>query len=88
MQNSAIASITEITGIPVKVKEDLEAAAEQQGISLNDRAWTWALALVKAAGGSPSADVLALAEREKRGEITTKDIIKYLDKKYKVNAYD
>jgi len=51
-------------------------------------AWTWALALVKAAGGSPSGDVLALAEREKRGEITTKDIIKYLDKKYKAKECD
>ena len=48
----------------------------------NEAAWTWALALVKAAGGSPSPDVLALAEREKRGEISTDDMIKYVTRKY------
>ena len=48
----------------------------------SEAAWTWALALVNASGGSPSSDVLALAEREKRGEISTDDMIKYVTKKY------
>ena len=49
----------------------------------SEAAWTWALALVNAAGGSPTPDFLALIEREKHGEITTKDMKKYLDEKYK-----
>ena len=101
MQNP---TITEITGVPVNVKKDWEAAAEREGIPLVDflitaandaiektsekqkraDAWTWALALVKAAGGSPTPDFLALVEREKRGEITTADMKEYLDRKYKV----
>ena len=56
--------------------------------SKNAEAWTWALALVKAAGGSPTPDFLALAEREKRGEITTADMKTYLDRKYKVKESD
>ena len=50
--------------------------------------WTWALALVRAAGGSPSDNVLALAEREIRGEITTADIKEFLDGKYMVKERD
>jgi hypothetical protein len=50
--------------------------------------WDYALGLASVDGLSPSPDVLALAEREKRGEITTADIKKYLDRKYKVNGRD
>ena len=46
--------------------------------------WDYALGMIKVDGLTPSPDVLALAERERRGEITTTDIKKYLDKKYKV----
>lgn len=48
--------------------------------------WNYALGMSKVEGLTPSPDVLALAEREKRGEITTADIKKYLDQKYKVTS--
>jgi len=78
MQNTA----TDIIDITLMDKEKAVVDSQSAG------AWTWALALVKAAGCSPSSDVLALAEREKRGEITTKDIIKYLNEKYKAKERD
>ena len=36
MQDTTIASVTEITGIPINVKKNWEAAAEKQGMSLVD----------------------------------------------------
>ena len=50
--------------------------------------WDYALGMSKVEGLTPSPDVLALVERERRGEITTADIKKYLDKKYKVKDRD
>ena len=56
--------------------------------SQSSEEWTWALAFVRAAGGSPTPDFLELVEQEKRGEITTADIKEYLDKKYKAEESD
>ena len=46
-------------------------------------AWDYALGLIKVDGLKPSKDFLELVEKEKIGEITDQDILKYLDKKYK-----
>jgi len=50
----------------------------------NYDAWDYALGLAGVDGVTPSPDFLAMVERERRGEITTADMKKYLDKKYKV----
>ena len=50
----------------------------------NYDAWDYALGMIKVDGLTPPPDFLALVERERRGEITTADIKKYLDSKYKV----
>lgn len=51
------------------------------GMSI-DKAWDFALGLIKIDGLSPSKEFLDLVEREKRGEITDKDIEAFLNKKY------
>ncbi len=40
--------------------------------------------MIKIGGLEPSKEYLELIEKEKRGEITTDDIRKVLDKKYRV----
>ncbi|WIV12697.1 antitoxin VbhA family protein [Proteiniborus sp. MB09-C3] len=50
----------------------------------NDKAWEYALGMIKIDGLEPSKEYLELIEKEKRGEITTDDIRKVLDKKYRV----
>jgi hypothetical protein len=52
----------------------------------NDKAWDYALGIIKVDGLEPSKEFLELVEKEKRGEITDKDIIKYLDEKYKMKS--
>jgi len=47
-------------------------------------AWEYVLGMIKIAGLEPSREFLEYAEKEKKGEITTDDIIKLLDKKYKM----
>lgn len=49
----------------------------------NDKAWEYALGMIKVDGLEPSKEYLELIEKEKRGEITTDDIRKVLDKKYR-----
>ena len=49
----------------------------------NDKAWEYALGMIKVDGLEPSKEYLELVEKEKRGEITTDDIRKVLDKKYR-----
>lgn len=49
-----------------------------------ERAWNYALGIIKVDGLTPTKDFLELAEKEKRGEITDADIIKALDRKYKM----
>ncbi|WMJ83180.1 antitoxin VbhA family protein [Oscillospiraceae bacterium MB24-C1] len=49
-----------------------------------EQAWNYALGIIKVDGLTPTKDFLELAEKEKRGEITDEDILKYLNQKYKM----
>ena len=49
-----------------------------------DKAWDYALGIIKVDGVEPSPEFLELVEKEKRGEITTNDIIKTLNERYKM----
>jgi|GEM_PF-275480 len=49
-----------------------------------EKAWNYALGIIKVDGLEPSPEFLKLVEKEKRGEITTNDIIKTLNEKYKI----
>lgn len=48
------------------------------------KAWDYALGIIKVDGLEPSKEFLELAEKEKRGEITDKDIKNHLDQKYQM----
>ncbi|MDR2160987.1 MAG: antitoxin VbhA family protein [Desulfovibrio sp.] len=48
------------------------------------QAWDYALGIIKVDGLEPSREFLAMAEKEKRGEITLKDIKLALDAKYRI----
>ncbi len=50
----------------------------------NEKAWDYALGMIKVDGLKPSKEYLKLIEKEKKGEITTDDIRKVLDKKYRL----
>ena len=50
----------------------------------NEQAWDYAIGIVQIDGIKPSDDFLALADKEKRGELTGDDIRRVLDKKYTV----
>ena len=80
MQNTVVAPV--IDKVADVSQEKITATRK------NNDAWDYAFGLASVDGLSPSPDVLALAEREKRGEITTADIKKYLDKKYKAKERD
>lgn len=49
-----------------------------------EKAWDYALGIIKVDGLEPSPEFLELVEKEKRGEITTNDIIKTLNGRYKM----
>ena len=49
-----------------------------------EKAWDYALGIIKVDGLEPSPEYLELVEKEKRGEITTNDIIKTLNERYKM----
>jgi hypothetical protein len=51
-----------------------------------EQAWDYALGLIQVDGLEPSKNFLEYVEKEKRGEITTEDIKKLLDVKYKAIA--
>jgi len=53
-------------------------------ITQKDKAWDYALGIIKVDGLEPSPEFLELVEKEKRGEITTNDIIKTLNERYKM----
>ena len=61
--------------IPETVKEDYSGKF---------KAWDYALGTIKVDGLEPSPEFLELVEKEKRGEITTNDIIKTLNERYKM----
>jgi hypothetical protein len=48
------------------------------------KSWDYALGMIKVDGLTPSKDFLKLVEQEKNGTITTADIKRTLDKKYKI----
>jgi hypothetical protein len=46
----------------------------------NEKTWNYAIGIVQVEGIKPSDDFLALAEKEKRGELTNEDIRRVLVK--------
>ena len=48
--------------------------------------WNYSLGLIQIDGLTPSDEFLELVEKEKRGEITTADMKKALDTKYKMKG--
>ncbi len=49
-----------------------------------DKKWDYALGMINVDGLEPSPEFKKLIEKEKRGEMTTDDMRKVLDKKYKM----
>jgi hypothetical protein len=49
-----------------------------------EKAWDYALGMIKVDGLEPSPEFLELVEKEKRGEISTEEIIKILNAKYRI----
>ena len=52
----------------------------------NAQKWDYSLGLIKIDGLTPSEEFLELVEKEKRGEITTEEMKKALDTKYKMKG--
>ena len=52
----------------------------------NNEAWDYAIGLIKVDGLEPTKDFKNYIEKEKRGEVTMKDLKLFLDKKYKVKV--
>jgi len=52
----------------------------------NAQKWDYSLGLIQIDGLKPSDEFLELVEREKRGEITTEDMKKALDAKYRMKG--
>ena len=51
-----------------------------------EKAWDYALGMIRVDGLEPSKEFLELVEKEKRGEITDQDIKKHLDEKYRMKG--
>lgn len=49
-----------------------------------DKKWDYALGMIKVDGLEPSPEFKKLIEKESRGEMTTEEMRKVLDKKYKM----
>jgi len=52
----------------------------------NSQKWEYSLGLIQIDGLTPSVEFLELIEKEKRGEITTAEMKKALDTKYKMKG--
>ena len=50
----------------------------------NTEAWNYAIGMIKVDGLESTEDFKQYIEKEKRGEITTEDAKRFLDKKYKM----
>ena len=48
------------------------------------QAWDYAIGMIKVDGLEPTEDFKKYIEKEKKGEITTEDAKRFLDKKYKM----
>lgn len=57
-----------------------------EAIMTNAQAWDYAIGLIKVDGLEPSPEFQEYIEKEKKGELTTADLKKYLDRKYKVKG--
>lgn len=53
-----------------------------------EAAWDYAIGMIKVDGLEPTEDFKKYIELEKSGKVTTKDLKKYLDKKYKAKEND
>lgn len=51
-----------------------------------EKAWNYALGMIKVDGLKPSKEFLELVEKEKKGEITVQEIEAILDKKYQMKV--
>ena len=51
-----------------------------------EKAWDYALGMIRIVGLEPSKEFLELVEKEKRGEITDQDIKKHLDEKFRMKG--
>ena len=51
-----------------------------------EEAWDYAIGLIKVDGLEPTDDFKKYIELEKKGEATTADLKKYLDRKYKAKG--
>lgn len=49
-----------------------------------EKAWDYAIGMIKVDGLEPTEDFKKYIELEKAGKATTEDLKQYLDKKYKV----
>lgn len=54
----------------------------------NAKAWDYAIGMVKVDGLEPTPELLALIESEKRGEISTEQMRKALNAKYRMKEQD
>ena len=51
-----------------------------------EKAWDYAIGLIKVDGLEPTEDFKRYIELEKAGKATTRDLKKYLDKKYRAKG--
>lgn len=51
-----------------------------------EKAWDYALGMIRVDGLEPSKEFLELVEKEKKGEITDQDIKRHLDEKYRMKG--
>ena len=54
----------------------------------NEKAWKYALNMIKVDGLEPTKDLLDLVEEEKKGKITTDEMRQILKKKYMARKID
>ncbi len=49
----------------------------------SDKAWDYAIGMLKVDGLEPTPEMMEMIEKEKRGEITKEEIREALDRRYK-----
>ena len=73
-----------IVPFPIYININKERRKDMAARIMQGNKWNIALGLIKVDGLKPTKEFLALTEKEKRGEITTADIRKILNQKYRV----
>lgn len=80
-------AIDTTTDVASQGKTEEEARRNlQEALALfydNTAAWNFAIGLNKVDGLYPTEDFMELIELEKRGKVTTEELLEYLNKKYK-----